>query len=120
MLEDVKKRTYITAGFTAFVLMVALSITSTTVWIRRLAGNWKPAWHVVAACFGLTVADRFLIYALFEGNLLSAWGFLLHFAVLLALGLASWQIARVSKLVGQYPWRYQRTSPFAYAEMKDG
>jgi ABC-type uncharacterized transport system permease subunit len=87
---------------------------------RAVAGNWKPAWHVVAACFGLTVADRFLIYALFEGNLLSAWGFLLHFAVLLALGLASWQIARVSKMVGQYPWRYQRTSPFAYAEMKDG
>ena len=87
---------------------------------RAVAGNWKPAWHVVAACFGLTLADRFLIYALFDGGLLSVWGFLLHFAVLLALGLVSWRVAQVGKMVGQYPWRYERTSPFAYAEIKDG
>jgi ABC-type uncharacterized transport system permease subunit len=87
---------------------------------RAIAGNWKPAWHVVAACLGLALADRFLIYALFDGELLSLWGFLLHFAVLLGLGLASWRIAQVGKMVGQYPWRYERTSPFVYAEIKDG
>jgi len=40
--EDVKKRPYITAGFTAFVLMIPLAITSTTGWIRRMGGkNWN-------------------------------------------------------------------------------
>jgi sulfoxide reductase heme-binding subunit YedZ len=40
--EDVVKRPYITAGFTAFVLMIPLAITSTTGWIRRLGGrNWN-------------------------------------------------------------------------------
>ena len=39
---------------------------------------------------------------------------------ILALGLAAWRIAQVGKMVGQYPWRYERTSPFAYAEIKDG
>lgn len=87
---------------------------------RAIGGNWKPAWQVVAACFGLALADRFLIYALFQGTLVAPWGILVHFLVLAALGLASWRIARVSKMVGQYPWRYERTSPFAYAEVKSG
>jgi sulfoxide reductase heme-binding subunit YedZ len=40
--EDVVKRPYITAGFTAFVLMIPLALTSTTGWIRRLGGrNWN-------------------------------------------------------------------------------
>jgi sulfoxide reductase heme-binding subunit YedZ len=40
--EDVVKRPYITAGFTAFVLMIPLAVTSTTGWIRRLGGrNWN-------------------------------------------------------------------------------
>jgi sulfoxide reductase heme-binding subunit YedZ len=40
--DDVKKRPYITAGFTAFVLMIPLAITSTTRWIRRMGGrNWN-------------------------------------------------------------------------------
>ena len=37
--DDVVKRPYITAGFTAFVLMVPLAVTSTKGWIRRLGGR---------------------------------------------------------------------------------
>jgi uncharacterized membrane protein len=86
---------------------------------RAVANNWKPAWHVVAACFGLALADRFLTYALFQGELVNLWGIFVHFLVLTAMGLASWRISKVGKLVGQYPWRYRRTSPFGYAELKD-
>jgi sulfoxide reductase heme-binding subunit YedZ len=39
MWQDVLKRPYITAGFTAFVLMIPLAVTSTTGWIRRLGGR---------------------------------------------------------------------------------
>ena len=36
------QRPYITAGFTAFVLMIPLALTSTAGWIRRLGGkNWN-------------------------------------------------------------------------------
>jgi branched-chain amino acid transport system ATP-binding protein len=86
---------------------------------RAVANNWKPAWQVVASCFGLALADRFLIYALFQGELLSASGILVHFLVLTAMGLAAWRIAKVGKLVNQYPWRYRRTSPFGYTELND-
>jgi hypothetical protein len=81
---------------------------------RALADGWKPAWEVVAASFGLAFADRFLVYALFGGELLSLYGFVVHFGVLVALALLAWRITAVRKMVNQYPWRYERTSLFAY------
>ena len=86
---------------------------------RAVASNWKPAWQVVASCFGLALADRFLTYALFQGELVNLWGIIVAFIVLTAMGLASWRIAQVGKLVNQYPWRYRRTSPFGYMELND-
>jgi methionine sulfoxide reductase heme-binding subunit len=42
MIKDVGKRPFITVGFTAFVLLIPLAITSTAGWIRRLGGkNWQ-------------------------------------------------------------------------------
>jgi methionine sulfoxide reductase heme-binding subunit len=40
--EDVMKRPYITMGFSAFVLLIPLALTSTKGWIRRLGGyRWN-------------------------------------------------------------------------------
>ena len=86
---------------------------------RAVASNWKPAWHVVAACVGLALAARFLTYALFQGELLNLGGTIVQFLVLTAMGLGAWRMAKVTKLVGQYPWRYRRTSPFAYEELSN-
>ena len=42
MMKDVAKRPFITVGFTGFVLMIPLAITSTAGWIRRLGGRrWQ-------------------------------------------------------------------------------
>ncbi len=42
ILKDVAKRPFITAGFTAFILLVPLAATSTAGWIRRLGGKgWQ-------------------------------------------------------------------------------
>ena len=42
MLKDVAKRRFITVGFSAFVLLIPLAVTSTQGWIRRLGGkNWQ-------------------------------------------------------------------------------
>jgi sulfoxide reductase heme-binding subunit YedZ len=45
MVKDVAKRPFITAGFTALMLMVPLAVTSTTGWIRRLGGRRWQALH---------------------------------------------------------------------------
>ena len=42
MLKDIAKRRFITVGFSAFVLMIPLALTSTAGSIRRLGGkNWQ-------------------------------------------------------------------------------
>ena len=42
LAADLTTRPYIVAGFTAFVLMIPLAVTSTKGWIRRLGGkNWN-------------------------------------------------------------------------------
>jgi sulfoxide reductase heme-binding subunit YedZ len=45
MLHDVAKRRFITVGFTGFVLLIPLAITSTKGWIRRLGGKRWQALH---------------------------------------------------------------------------
>ena len=41
IVKDVIKRPFITMGFTAFVLMIPLAVTSTKGWIRRLGRRWQ-------------------------------------------------------------------------------
>jgi methionine sulfoxide reductase heme-binding subunit len=56
MLRDVARRPFITAGFTAFVLMIPLALTSTKGWIRRLGGRrWQRLHRLVyaSACAGV-------------------------------------------------------------------
>jgi sulfoxide reductase heme-binding subunit YedZ len=56
MIKDVYKRPFITAGFTAFVLLIPLAITSTKGWIRRLAKRWQVLHRLiyVSAAAGVT------------------------------------------------------------------
>lgn len=54
--EDVLKRPYITVGFTAFLLLLPLAVTSTKGWIRRLGSKRWQALHrlvYVAAALGV-------------------------------------------------------------------
>ncbi|MBV8052611.1 MAG: sulfoxide reductase heme-binding subunit YedZ, partial [Acidobacteriaceae bacterium] len=39
MLADIAKRKFITVGFTGFLLLIPLAVTSTSGWIRRLGGK---------------------------------------------------------------------------------
>jgi len=56
ILKDVVKRPFITAGFTAFVLLIPLAVTSTIGWIRRLGGKrWQMLHRLiyVSTCAGV-------------------------------------------------------------------
>jgi ABC-type uncharacterized transport system permease subunit len=98
-------------GVTVIIIGSAAIMTG-----RALADGWKPAWQVVAACLGLALADRFLVYALFEGELLSLSGFVIDFLVITALALVAHRLTMVHKMVAQYPWRYERASLWSYRE----
>jgi sulfoxide reductase heme-binding subunit YedZ len=45
--KDVVKRPYVTAGFTAFVLMIPLAVTSTRAMIRRLGKRWQQLHRLI-------------------------------------------------------------------------
>lgn len=83
---------------------------------RALSDGWKSPWQVVAACFGLALGDRFLVYALFGGELLHLAGFVTHFLVITVMALVAHRITAVRKMVNQYPWRYERASLWTYRE----
>jgi sulfoxide reductase heme-binding subunit YedZ len=53
--EDLVKRTYITLGFTAWLMLLSLAITSTTAWQRRLKHRWVALHQLVypAAILGV-------------------------------------------------------------------
>ena len=56
MWKDIAKRPFITVGFSAFVLMIPLALTSTAGWIRRLGGkNWQRLHRLIylAAILGV-------------------------------------------------------------------
>lgn len=56
---DILKRRFITAGFTAWLLMLPLALTSTKGWIRRLGRRWSQLhWLVYPA--GIAAITHFL------------------------------------------------------------
>jgi|LakMenEpi03Aug12_release.lakeMendotaPanAssembly.Ray.scaffolds.fasta_scaffold2338001_1 hypothetical protein len=81
---------------------------------RALANTWRPAWQVVPYALLLGLADRFLIYALFDGQLLSAGGLIAHMLILLVIALAAHQATRAGRMVSQYPWMYERVLFFGW------
>jgi hypothetical protein len=89
-------------GFAAFMTGQATAIT------------WKPAWHALGYTLLLGFADRFLAYALFDGRLLSVPAYLIDTATLAAIALLAWRLARVRKMVSQYPWLYERAGLFSW------
>lgn len=83
---------------------------------QAVANTWKPVWHGVTYALLLGLVDRFLIYALFDGALLSPLGYAIDAAMLIAIALLAFRIAQVRKMVQQYPWLYARTGPFSWRE----
>jgi methionine sulfoxide reductase heme-binding subunit len=56
MWKDIAKRKYITVGFTAFLLLIPLAVTSTAGWIRRLGGKrWQRLHRLIYVSAALGV-----------------------------------------------------------------
>ena len=53
--EDIVERPYITVGFSAFLLLIPLAITSTRGWIRRLGKRWSTVHKLAYVATGLAL-----------------------------------------------------------------
>jgi hypothetical protein len=81
---------------------------------RGLAHSWKPFWRVFLYTALLAAAIRFFHYALFDGNLLSLYYYLVTYAVLLVVTCLGYRMMRTTQMVTQYRWLYERTSPLTW------
>lgn len=70
-----------------------------------VAQGWKTMAHLVFYVLLLTLADRFLHYALFDGTLLSVLHFLVDFSILLAFAYMGFRLRRMSQMRNQYGFR---------------
>ena len=85
---------------------------------RGLARSWKPFWRVYFYMALLAAAVRFFHYALFDGNLLSLYYYLVTYAVMLAAGVLGLRAMRTTQMVTQYRWLYERTSPLTWRDRR--
>lgn len=53
LVEDVLERPFMTIGFLAWLILLALAVTSTTGWIRRLGKRWAALHRLVYLAAGL-------------------------------------------------------------------
>lgn len=81
---------------------------------RSLAAKWRPVWMPVAYMIPMGIALRFFHYALFEGALLSVHYFITDTLVLMAGALLGYRLTRVSQMISQYPWLYERSGPLSW------
>lgn len=85
--DDVVKRPYITAGFTAFVLMIPLAITSTTGWIRRMGGR---RWNLLHRLVYITALAAVLHY-FWKVKLDATYPIYYGIGVAILLGIRLWR-----------------------------
>ncbi len=83
---------------------------------QALANTWKPMWHTIVYGALLGASARFLIFALFEGKLLSLSGYVIDTIALVLIALFAYRVTQAHKMVTQYPWLYERTGLFGWRE----
>jgi len=87
---------------------------------QALAASWRSVWQVAGYGILLGVFDRFLVFALFEGELLSFAAYLTDTAVIVACALIAYRVTRTRRMIEQYPWPYVRSSPVTWRNRSDG
>lgn len=94
IVEDVAERPYVTAGFTAFLLLVPLALTSTRGSIRRLGKRWQKLHRLVYLATGLGVLH---FIWLVKSDLREPLIVAAVFALLMAFRIRGWLGGRGSK-----------------------
>ena len=92
MVADIEKRKFITVGFTAFVLLIPLAVTSTRGWIRRLGGKHWARLHQLIYVSAVLAIFHFLWLVKFDIRRPVKYGSVL--AILLAYRLGVWLVDR--------------------------
>ena len=86
---------------------------------RAIAATWRPWWHVALYMLILSLAVRFIHFALFDSKLLSLHYYLVDFAVCLGFGFLGFRLTRVTQMVTRYRWLNRRAGWFSWRRRDD-
>jgi uncharacterized protein DUF6867 len=91
-------------------LLVTVVMGGGAAWLagRAIAATWRPVWHVVLYMLILSLAVRFIHFALFDSKLLSLHYYLVDFAVCLGFGYLGFRTMRRNRMVTRYSWVIER------------
>jgi sulfoxide reductase heme-binding subunit YedZ len=95
IFADVAKRKFITVGFTGFLLLIPLAVTSTAGWIRRLGGKRWQALHRLIYLAAIAGVIHYLWLVKADIRRPVQYGILL--AVLLLYRVAIWMTPIIQK-----------------------
>ncbi|HKV27532.1 MAG TPA: protein-methionine-sulfoxide reductase heme-binding subunit MsrQ [Candidatus Acidoferrales bacterium] len=112
MWADVVKRRFITVGFTGFVLLIPLAITSTKGWIRRLGGKRWQLLH--RAIYLSAIAGVIHYYWLVKSDERKPLQYATIVGALLAWRIGAWLYKRWQKpAIGNVPQKEPTTAESA-------
>ncbi len=117
----------------AAFLTITLALAGGAAWLtgRAIARIWSPMWKAVAYMLPLTLAARFLHYALADGVSMEhffVWGpetltwayyYIVNFLILAAIAALAYQTTRAGQMEAQYPWLYKRTGPLTWRTLDE-
>lgn len=84
---------------------------------QAIANTWRPPWQLIPYCLLLGLADRFLIWGLFDDtDGQSITGYLIDTAFLMLVGFGAYRMTLARVMVKQYPWQYERAGLFGWRE----
>ncbi len=75
---------------------------------QALASTWRPFWHAVPYALLLGCGDRFVVFALFKGDLFLLSGYVIDTIWLFGAIAFAFRVTRARQMVSQYPWLYER------------
>ena len=85
---------------------------------KALASTWRPLRQVFLYSLLLGFADRFLTWAIFQGELLLLSGYLIDTATIFTIALLAFRLTLARRVTAQYPWLYERAGIFSWRERR--
>ena len=101
-------------GMTVVLFGAAAAMTG-----QALARNWRPQWQLLPYALLLAACDRFLLYALFDAELLALAAYAVTAALLLAVAGLVYRATQAGRMSAQYPWLYERAGLFGWRKRED-
>jgi hypothetical protein len=111
---------YLLGSSVAVFIGVTVVLFGAAAWMtgRATALAWQTGWLLLPYSLLLGLGARFLTYALFEGQLLACYGYVVSTGVIGLVMLVAYRVYHVRQMVRQYPWLYERRGPFAWRDKR--